>query len=132
MYDILLEDLRRAVDAVHGNEIERRTNEVKHALLVLEQLQGTLRMDQGGEAAKHLDTLYSIVRAKVLEAHLKSSAELLQGQIALMADVRAAWQQCERDRLQEKNGAASSPSAGPEFLVPAAGQECCPSRDWRA
>jgi len=93
LYDILFDDLQRAISAIRARNIESRTAEVKHALGVLERLQGTLNFEQGGDAARNMDRLYSIVRAKLLEAHLKTSAEILQNQIALLAPIREAWKQ---------------------------------------
>jgi flagellar secretion chaperone FliS len=93
LYDILFDDIRGALEAIRTGDIESRTSEIKHALSVLEQLQGTLDFEHGGEAARHMDRLYSMVRAKILEAHMKTSAEILQKQIDLLTPVREAWQQ---------------------------------------
>ncbi len=93
LYDILFDDIRSAIASIRTRNVESRTNEIKHALGVLEQLQGTLNFEQGGEAARNMDHLYSIVRAKLLEAHIKTSEEILQNQIDLLAPVREAWQQ---------------------------------------
>lgn len=93
LYDILFDDIQRAVTAIRACNIEARTAEIKHALSVLEQLQGTLNFEEGGEAARNMDRLYSIVRAKLLEAHIKTSAEILHKQIELLTPIRDAWKQ---------------------------------------
>lgn len=93
MYDMIIEDVHHATNAIAGGNIEARTDAVKHAMSVLEQLQGTLNMNLGGEAARNLDAFYSIARAKLLEAHIKCSAELMRAQAELFADLRAAWKQ---------------------------------------
>ena len=100
LYDVLLDDLRRAIEALHACDIEKRTGEIQHALRVLEQLQGSLDMERGGEPANNLEHLYSAVRAKLLEAHWKSSEELLCRQIDLLRPVREAW---EEARIQQLN-----------------------------
>ena len=93
LYDILFDDIRSAIASIRAHNIESRTNEIKHAFGVLEQLQGTLNSQQGGEAARNMDRLYSIVRAKLLEAHITSSEEMLQKQLDLLAPIREAWKQ---------------------------------------
>lgn len=93
LYDILFDDIRRAIASIRARNIESRTAEIKHALGVLEHLQGTLNFEQGGEAARTMDRLYSIVRAKLLEAHIKASEEILQRQLDLLAPIREAWKQ---------------------------------------
>jgi flagellar protein FliS len=93
LYDILFDDIRSAIASIRTRNIESRTAEIKHALGVLEQLQGTLNFDQGGDAARNMDHLYSIVRAKLLESHIKTSEEILQKQLDLLAPIREAWKQ---------------------------------------
>ncbi|MGE5112170.1 MAG: flagellar export chaperone FliS [Acidobacteriaceae bacterium] len=107
LYDLLLDDMRRGIEAIRARDVEARTFEIKHALNVLEQLQGTLNFDEGGEAARNMDRLYSIVRAKLLEAHLKVSEETLQRQIALLTPIRDAWR-----RVGQPVADPASPSAG--------------------
>ncbi len=93
LYDVLLDDLRRAVAAVRSHDIEARTFELQHSLRILEQLQGSLDMEHGGEPASNLDQLYSIVRGKILEAQWKGSEETLRSQIQLLEPVRDAWKE---------------------------------------
>ena len=101
LYDVLLDDLRRAIQAIRARSVEARTFELKHALRVLEQLQGSLNMENGGEVSANLDRLYSIVRAKILEAQWKVSDGILESQITLLTPVRDAWKQASQHRGQE-------------------------------
>jgi flagellar protein FliS len=99
LYDVLLDDLRRAIQAIRARNIEARTFELQHALRIVEQLQGSLNMEEGGEVADNLEQLYSIVRAKILEAQWKVSEPILQSQVSLLLPVRDAWKQAS---LQQK------------------------------
>jgi flagellar protein FliS len=91
LYGALIDDLRRGIQAIKVRNIETRTSELQHALRILEQLQGSLNMEEGGEVAKNLEQLYSIVRGKIIEAQWKVSEEILQSQIELLSPVRDAW-----------------------------------------
>lgn len=95
LYDLLIADLERAIAAMAQGEIEKRSAEIKHAFLVLQQLEGSLQMEEGGEAAKNLANFYSALRCKILEAQIKVSPEMLRRQIELILSVRAAWQQVD-------------------------------------
>ncbi len=106
MYDMIIEDLHRAIEAVRNNNVEKRANETRHMLAVLEQLQGTLDMDNGGEAAVNMDRLYSIARAKLLEANIKNSVAVLEELRSLFTELRAAWAQVE-DNSKPKPGEIS-------------------------
>ncbi len=101
MYDMIGQDLRRAIDAIHRNDVEARSSEIKHALAVLEQLQGTLNMQAGGSAARNLDRFYAIARGKLLEAHIKVSEALLTSQIEIFADLREAWQRADESAREK-------------------------------
>ena len=104
LYDILIVDVRRAIECLKENDIEGRTNALVHGLLVLEQLQLNLRMESGGEVAKHLYRLYSMARAKILEAQLESHAKLLQEILGAMLRTREMWEEARRQCLRQLIG----------------------------
>ncbi len=99
LYDLLIHDLEQAIAAFADHDVERRSTEIKHSLLVLQQLEGSLDHENGGEAAKHFSAFYSALRCKIFEAQLKASPEILKQQIDLVLDVRQAWQQVDQPNL---------------------------------
>lgn len=109
LYDLLIHDLELAIAALAERNIERRSEEIKHALLVLQQLEGSLDMEKGGTAAKHFSAFYSVLRSKIFEAHLKADPGILKKQIELVLDVRQAWQQTDK------------PNLGPAYAAPELG-----------
>jgi len=96
LYEQAIEDLRRAVIAMQKGMIETRTREVNHALMILSQLQRSLDLERGGEVARNLARFYSLLRAGLIEAHVKQSATILEQQISQLATVREAWLEVER------------------------------------
>ncbi|MGA7463645.1 MAG: flagellar export chaperone FliS [Candidatus Korobacteraceae bacterium] len=116
LYDSAIEDMRRALTAMKKSDIEARASEVGHALMVLQQLQGTLDFERGGSAAKQFEQFYNLVRAKLLEAQMRGSADLMQQQIRYMSEVRDCWAQARR-MLEPRPGAvtpagSASPAEG--------------------
>jgi flagellar secretion chaperone FliS len=95
MYDLLVEDLRQAANALEGKDIAARSTALKHAFLVLQQLQGSLNWEKGGDAARHLSDFYAVLRGRIWEAHVKRSQEILDEQIRLLLDVRQSWAQVD-------------------------------------
>ena len=61
LYEQAVQDLQRAMVAMREGDIERRTKELDHALLVIGQLQATLDLVRGGEVARNLDRFYGVV-----------------------------------------------------------------------
>ena len=108
LYDSALEDMRRALLAMQQNDIETRSRQIGHALIVLQQLQGTLDFERGGNAARQFEQFYSLVRAKLLEAQIRSSPETLREQIRYLAEVRDCWIEAKRI-LQPVGNAAAAP-----------------------
>jgi len=92
LYDTLVGDIQRAIEAMKASDIEKRCQQLNHGFQVLQQLEGGLNMKDGGETAKNLSRLYRHIRAKLLEAQFEQSVEILTKQIALILDMREAWQ----------------------------------------
>lgn len=95
LFDTLVGDFRRAVAALHKNDIETRCKELNHAALVLGQLENWLDLTNGGESAQNLARFYAYLRSKMMEASVKKSASILELQIDMILHVRSAWQQLD-------------------------------------
>ena len=93
LFDLLINDLNNSIAAMEAQDIEKRTAELNHGFLVLQQLQSSVDMENGGEAAAHFSRFYSVIRCKMLEAQIKKDPAILRRQIELLLDVRQAWQQ---------------------------------------
>src|SRR5262249_38222744 len=125
LFDLLINDIRGAIAAIHTGNIEQRSAELKHGFLVLQQLEGSLDMENGGEAAKNFASFYAAVRASLFDAHMKVSKEILERQIELLLDVRQAWQQVESPSVTE-----SAPTAPLPTRTPATSQDEDASATW--
>lgn len=111
LYDAAITDIRHALTAMQKSNIESRSARISHALMVLQQLQGTLDFERGGGgAARQFEQFYNLTRAKVLEAQMRGSAELMQQQIRSMSEVRDCW--LEGKRLLEPRPPLTGESTG--------------------
>jgi len=95
LYDTLAGDLRRAAEAESACDLEKRTNELHHALLVVAYLEDWVSKGSGGALAERLTVFYRALRRKVIEAQAKRSAEMLEQQMTEVLKVRELWQQIE-------------------------------------
>lgn len=98
LYEQAIEDIRRALAAQASRNIEGRTREINHALLVLGHLEATLDEDRGGAVAINLKRFYRQVRAALVEAQCRQSADVMERQIAFLIEMREAW--CEVERAE--------------------------------
>lgn len=110
LYEQAVEDLRRALCAQGRGDVEGRTREINHAILVVGHLQATLDKDQGGKVAENLARFYVQVRERLLEAQHRQSTAILEEQIAHLMEVHDAWCAVESD-LAARNGVSASPGA---------------------
>jgi len=95
LYDTLAGDLRRAAEAERGNDLEKRTRELNHALLVIAHLENWVSRGSGGVLADQLVAFYRSLRRKMIEAQAKRSAAILEEEMKLVLKIREAWQGLE-------------------------------------
>jgi len=118
LYDTLAGNLRRAAEAQRKRDIQKRCDEVNHALLVIGYLEDWIDREGGGELAQKLIVFYSLMRKKMIEAQAKESPDLLEEQMNLVLQISGTWQDLENRAtraLQEppKPGVQSYPGASP-------------------
>jgi flagellar secretion chaperone FliS len=109
LYEQAIEDLRRALAACSGGEIERRTRQINHAILILGCLQSSLNRERGGAVAGNLDRFYNQVRTGLLDAQCRQSAAEIERQIALLVEVHEAWCEVERREVERVQIASGAP-----------------------
>lgn len=92
MYDLLVSDMQQACSAIQRNDIEARTQHLRHALLIVEQLTAGLNFRDGGNSARLLGRFYSHLRAKLLEAQIRTSSVILENLIQQIHSIKRQWQ----------------------------------------
>lgn len=118
LYEQAIEDLRQALAAHTGGDIEGRTRQINHAILVLGHLEATLDPAPGRQVAANLERFYRQIRASLIQAQCRQSAQLLEKQIALLIEVRDAWCEVERRErtLAPAGGISRMQAAGEELF----------------
>ncbi len=122
LYDAILEDFRRALEAVAQGDVERRTTALNHALLIIAELEGVLDHERSASIARQLRGFYNMTRAMIVEANVQASRERIDRLAGLFMPLRQAWQQVENDVASGKvvlsdNGVSHRPNL---YLLPRA------------
>lgn len=94
-YDGILRFLNRAVESMARQEIEAAHNDLVRARAVVEELAGTLNMDQGGIIARNLWNLYIFFMQKITEANLTKDPAHVDAILPIIRDLRDGWAQME-------------------------------------
>jgi flagellar protein FliS len=101
LYETIIADVAGAIAAIREGNIEKRSGELQHALTVLGYLQGTLNREQGGDPARELERFYSVMRAKIMEGHVRTSVPILDSVIGHMTEICDAWRQVDKELSKE-------------------------------
>jgi len=96
LYEQMIEDLRQVEIAIEQNAIERRSQRIKHAILVIGHLQSSLDFSRGGKVAKDLDNFYNVLRQNLLQVQFHPSKRGVTQLITDLLAVREAWIQVEQ------------------------------------
>lgn len=111
LYEALLEDFRRALNAVSAGDIPARSASLNHALQIIAELQSVLDHERGGEVSQRLSGLYDVTRPLIVEANIRSEARYIQRLLDLYMPLRQAWRQVEQEAKLGKLGINSSNSS---------------------
>lgn len=122
LYEWAIEDLRRIAAAIEENDIQRRTDECHHFLEVLNQLQGSLDMERGGDVADNLDRYYALVRRRLLDAELKNTKDVVDALLNQFLSLHQAWVEVERTAAEHSPASAKHPSIATTSTVSQATQ----------
>jgi len=117
LYEQIIEDLRQVAIAIEQNDIERRSNRIKHAILVVGHLQSSLDFAKGGKVAKDLDNFYNAVRQSLVWVQFHPSQRGVTQLITDLLAVREAWivvEREERPSVATAAGMVASAAADPE------------------
>ncbi|HVB88403.1 MAG TPA: flagellar export chaperone FliS [Candidatus Dormibacteraeota bacterium] len=101
LYEDIVRSLRRALDAVQRNNIERRTLELSRAILVIGYLQSVLDYEKGGEIAQRLSDFYNSARSRILECSGPNAQKLLESLAAEFSDLDIGWQEIDHQISQQ-------------------------------
>ena len=108
LYERLIQDIQNAASTIADQDIDARVAHLNHAFLILQQLQGTLNFAAGPNVAHQLDRFYDVMRAKLLEAQIRQSKDLLLEQARLAAEVKESWVEVERKEAGQTHAPATT------------------------
>jgi flagellar protein FliS len=113
LYEQMIQDLRQAAQAIEQNDIELRTNQINHAILVIAYLQSGLEFATGGKVAQDLNDFYDVLRQNLVQVQFHPSQAGICQQITDLVEVREAWTEVERAESLVATGVTTTPNTVP-------------------
>ena len=111
LYDGAIKNANFAVQYMESGEIEKVHDSLIKTKNIVTELLATLNMEQGGEIAKNLKSLYSYMFSQLIEANMEKKSEPVLTVIDLLKELRGAWVQIKgKKKPEEKKGNASGQS----------------------
>ena len=108
LYDGAIKNANFAVQYMESGDIEKVNDSLIKTKNIVTELLATLNMEQGGEIAKNLKSLYSYMFSLLIEANMEKKSEPVLTVIDLLKELRGAWVQIkEKKKPEEKKGNAS-------------------------
>ena len=91
LYDGAIRFLNDASNSVRQKDLQGKIVAVDRALAIIGELQGTLRMEEGGEIAKSLDSLYTYMTNRILDGSMKLDPRPFDEVVKLLTTLNSAW-----------------------------------------
>ncbi|UUD64970.1 flagellar export chaperone FliS [Pseudomonas seleniipraecipitans] len=83
--------LAQARGAMERGQFALKGELIGKAIGIIGGLREGLNLEQGGELAQNLDSLYDYMNRRLLEANLKNSVEPLDEVAHLLRDIKTGW-----------------------------------------
>ena len=91
LYDGAIKFLRQAIDAIGQDDGGEKGKFIVKAMAIVDELDGCLNMEAGGDIAKNLRSLYAFIRNHLLQANLDRDADALRDVIKILEELNEGW-----------------------------------------
>jgi flagellar protein FliS len=91
LYDGALRFLKETEEAMRRGDLIAKRDALSKSFAILSELQSTLNVDQGGDTAASLDSLYAYMINRLTEANIQKNPAPVQEVITLLSGLRDAW-----------------------------------------
>lgn len=93
LYDGALRFLQQTVDAMERGDLVAKRDALSRAMAIVTELHGMLDLEQGGEVAASLDSLYMYMMERLTTANQQRDTAPVAEVMRLMSGLRDAWSQ---------------------------------------
>jgi flagellar secretion chaperone FliS len=102
-YERAIQLLQQSKEHIKENEWEKKIPKVKKALDIISDLQCSLNMEQGGDIAKNLNSLYSYITKKLLVGDIRKDLSAFDESIKILSELNEAWKAIKPEEVPQEN-----------------------------
>ncbi|PKH98302.1 flagellar protein FliS, partial [Shewanella sp. 11B5] len=93
-----LERLAQSRYAIENRDMNNKGLFIGKAIGIVNGLNNSLNMDEGGEIAGNLSQLYDFIIMKVTEANLKNDTQAIDDAVAVLRTLKEGWDAIPQDK----------------------------------
>jgi flagellar protein FliS len=93
LYDGALSSLGQTREALVQRDLVTKRAAMSKALAIIGQLQSSLNMEEGREVAERLDSLYTYLTSRLVEANVNGDVAPIDEALRVMSTLRDGWAQ---------------------------------------
>ena len=101
LIDGAIEKINRAKFFLTNKNIDKKGQHVSWAISIIGGLRSSLNMENGGEVAQSLDSLYEYCSHTLLEANSENSMQKLDAVLQVMQQIKEGWDGIRQQAQQE-------------------------------
>jgi flagellar protein FliS len=109
LYDGALRFMEAGKHAMQQRDVFVQNENITKAERIISELLSTLDMEQGGEVATNLFSIYTYVYDKLVEANIEDKPELIDECTTILSELRESW--VELERLSRTSALVEAPDA---------------------
>jgi flagellar protein FliS len=92
LFDGAIEAMSMTIGAITHKNIELRGKQSTRAISIINGLRDCLDLNEGGELADNLYSLYQYMAKELFRAGFKNDAEAIQNMQKMLKDIRGSWE----------------------------------------
>ena len=116
LYDGAIRFISLGIQAIENGVIDKRAYYINKTSAIVSEFAATLDHSMNPELAEDLDSLYSYMLKRMMEANLHNDVEPLLEVKKMLSDLRTTWAQAIEINKQEMREAAGGAAAATEPL----------------
>jgi flagellar protein FliS len=101
LIDGAIEKINRAKYFMKQNKISEKGQQISWAISIISGLQASLNMEQGGELAERLNSLYDFCCHHLVQANIENSVEKLDDVLKVMNNIKEGWDGIREQAIKE-------------------------------
>jgi flagellar protein FliS len=91
LYDGAIKFLKQAIVSLEAGDVEKKNQLIQRAQAVINELDASLNMEEGGDLASNLRSLYDFMRRHLIEANIRRDVQRIRDVIAILEDLNGGW-----------------------------------------